>query len=450
MMCLLKFLTYIDQPELRACVFRRVRRELFAPGGMVDESQKIYPLYGGVWYAQAAKWVFPSGAVIQFAVIPDDKALSTWLGSALTHILLDEAADGWTEKQFLFLLTRMRSATFKGKLQAVLAGNPNANSFLFNYVEPLLDPQTGVPREGVEKIIRWFVVHDDKVKWGDTPEELYQCYGQGKTLGKDFLPKSFRMIPLSVFQNTVLLKNNPEYIANLMTQPRANQLRFLHGSWSAVPDAGTYWKSTWAEENVINLADIPEDCIWARAYDFGSSAPSTALPNPDWSASALIGYSKRTGMYYVKEVWRDRLNMPDLIEEIIKTAFRDGIEDCKIYIPKDPGAAGTFASQFIVKQLAERGVPVKLIPTTGHRSKLSKFLPFCSVCEIGHVKWVRAPWNEVCFRELSIFQGGDRINKDDQVDAISDTFMQLARQHASSPNVSLSGISLTREGPVPS
>jgi len=123
----------------------------------------------------------------------------------------------------------MRSANFKGKLQMVLSANPNSQSYLLKWVEPLLDPDTGVPKEGTENIVRWFVVVNDKVKFCDSREELYELYGQGKTLGKDFIPKSVRFVPLSIYDNTPLLKNNPEYLANLLSQSRVNQLRFLHG-----------------------------------------------------------------------------------------------------------------------------------------------------------------------------------------------------------------------------
>ena len=49
-----------------------------------------------------------------------------------------------------------------------------------------------------------------------------------------FIPKSFRFIPTNVFDNPYLLppKNN-SYLANLLAQPRVNQLKYLHGSWTA-------------------------------------------------------------------------------------------------------------------------------------------------------------------------------------------------------------------------
>ena len=367
--------------------------------------------------------------------------------SQLTNVLVDEAAE-WTEKQILFLMTRMRSASFNGKLQMVLSTNPSHTSYLYEWVKPLLDEETGVPREGVEKIVRWFVVDNDKVKFADTPEELYELYGFGKTLWDDFRPKSFRMVPLSIYHNKILLKNNPEYLANLLTQSKANQLKYLMGSWTAIAGNGTYWKRDYGENNLINASDVPLDCEWVRAYDFGASEPSTALPNPDYSASCKMGKSKSTGLYYVADVDRWRENMPKTLENVKRAAYADGLDECTTVIPRDPGAGGKFALQYIVKELAEAGIGVKTEVTTGWTSKLSKFLPFCSLCESNNVKFVRASWNEELFSELALFDGGNRKNKDDQVDAVSSAFKQLCRQ-STLPTFTLSNSSFTRPSPLP-
>lgn len=446
-MCLTKYLSYLSDPNFRGIVFRRSRPEIFASGSLVDESHQIYPFFGGIWKSQAARWHFPSGATLQFAAIGDDRDLPSWQGSALTNILIDEAADGWTEKQFLFLMTRLRSATFKGKMQVLLSCNPNQTSFLYPYVQPLLDEAKGTPKEGTEDIVRWFVVVSDKVRWGDTPEQLYEEYGKGKTLGKDFMPKSFRFIPLSIFSNKILLKNNPGYLANLMAQPMSNQLRFLYGSWTSVPDGGAYWKSTWTEGQLVSPSDLPQDITWVRFWDLGSSEPSTALPNPDWTVGVKIGKSKGSGNYYVSDVARFRKNLPGVMDEIVRIAFIDGVEECTVGIPRDPGAGGKFASQYMVKELADRGVPVKIEVVSGHSSKLSKFLPFCSVSEAKAVFYVKADWNEDFFAELSQFSGGSRMQKDDQVDSVSSGFRALARANTL-PTFTLGNDSYTRSSPL--
>ena len=55
-------------------------QQLKVSGGIVDESHQIYPYFGGIFKAQALKWVFPSGATLQFAAIGDDRDLPGWQG----------------------------------------------------------------------------------------------------------------------------------------------------------------------------------------------------------------------------------------------------------------------------------------------------------------------------------------------------------------------------------
>ena len=38
-----------------------------------------------------------------------------------------------------------------------------------------------------------------------------------------------QFIPLNLYDNPILMKNNPEYLSNLLSQSRVNQLRFLQG-----------------------------------------------------------------------------------------------------------------------------------------------------------------------------------------------------------------------------
>ena len=195
-------------------------------GGIVDESHKIYPHFGGRYGKQEMKWTFPSGAFIQFRGFPDD--YHTLQSMQATHILVDECATGWKEHEVLFLLSRMRSGEYKGKQMLLMSCNPEYTSFLKDWVEYSLDPD-GVPVKGTEHRVRYFVNLGGKMFWGDSAEELYEQCGAGLVWGETFVPKSFKFIPATIVDNPILIKNNPEYYASLLAQPRVNQLRYLHG-----------------------------------------------------------------------------------------------------------------------------------------------------------------------------------------------------------------------------
>lgn len=71
----------------------------------------------------------------------------------------------------------------------------------------------------------------------------------------------------------------------------------------------------------------------------------------------------------------------------------------------------------------------KVLTMSGHKNKLSRFLPFASLAEAGNVFCLKAPWNKEFFVELERFTGGTRGQHDDQVDAVADATSVLIKQN---------------------
>jgi predicted phage terminase large subunit-like protein len=441
--CLTKNLDGLDDPYFRCTIFRRTYPELKRQGGLIDESKQVYRDFGGVYKSQAMKWIFPSGAEVSFSAISCDDDLGSWQGSQLVRALVDEAADKWTEKQVLFLLSRLRSAHSKIHPQLILTCNPDINSFLKSWVDFCLDPDTGVPVEGTENRVRWFIVIDNKAHWADSPEEVFEKYGKPRNMIyahglteeemnsyspqerlRLCMPKSFRFLPTGVFDNPYLLPpRNNSYLPNLLAQPYVNQLKYLHGSWTAKEAAGGYFKREWTP-----IVDYPPEnpISRVRSWDFAASEESVANPNPDWTAGVKMSRDKY-GIYYIEHVERFRARTDKVLKEVIDVAKSDGLDECGVTIPKDPGAAGATANAFYIRTLAEAGVAAKSCTISGHSGKVTRFKPFAALAESGSVRVVRGDWNDAFFNELEEFDGS-RGKKDDQVDAVSDAFATLARQ----------------------
>jgi predicted phage terminase large subunit-like protein len=444
--CLTKNLDGIRDKSFRCVILRRYEPELKRPGGLIDESKQVYPDFTKIPYKTQAKvWQFPSGAEISFSAISCDDDLGSWQGSQLTRIMVDECADKWTEKQVLFLQSRLRTAGSKIHPQLILTCNPDINSFLKGWVDFCLDPDTGVPMPGTENRIRWFCVEDNKAQWADSPEECYELYGRPKdliyahgmteeqmnSLTADerlrlFMPKSFRFFCTNVFDNPYLLppKNN-SYLASLLAQPYVNQLKFLHGSWTARESGSMFFNREWTP-----IVEIPPPIATrCRAWDFASEE-KTKTNNPDWTAGVRMSRDK-FGIYYVEDVVRIQATTDKVLKTVAQTAHEDGAADCSVVIPLDPGAAGKSAAFFYRTTLAENGIPSKMAPTTAGKGKLTRFLPFCSMAEAGAVRVVRGDWNDAFFKELESFSGDlklQKTQKDDQVDACADAFTSLAKQ----------------------
>lgn len=426
--CLTKALKFIEDPAARVLIVRRSYPMLKLSGGLWDESKSIYKHFGGIPKEQKMTWVFPNGSTIQFAPIPDD--ISEWQGLQVTNVLVDEAAE-FTQEEILFLIGRLRGANYKGHLDVTMTCNPNRSSFLYEWVKFSLDEATGVPKAGTENIIRWFINVGGAMYWADSIDELWDKHGERLGLIRyhedenkiNFRPKSFRFIPLTIYDNPILLKGNPGYLANLMSQPRVNQLRFLHGSWTAKPEGAGFFNRNW-----VRIVDHPpvNPIARVRAWDLAASVPSESNPNPDWTAGVKMSRDK-FGTYYIEDCNRFRKLTDSVLGEISNTAVRDGLDDTRVTIPRDPGAGGKTANAYFIRTLAEQGVAAKSVVVSGHSSKISKFLPFCSYAESGGVVLVRGDWNEAFLAELEDFIG-DRNQKDDQVDATSDAFNELCKQ----------------------
>lgn len=442
--CLTKALKFINDPAARVLIVRRSFPMLKLPGGLIDESQSIYSHFGGVYKVQPCKWIFPNGASIQFAPIPDK--ISEWQGLQASHFLVDEAAE-FTQDEILFLVSRMRAVKYKGHLSITLTCNPHRESFLYDWVKFSLDEVTGVPLEGTENRSRYLINLNGSVFWGDSVEELWERYGVPHGLTRDgekpsFQPRSFRFIPLTVYDNPILLKNNPGYLSNLLAQPRVNQLRYLHGSWTARAEGSGFFRREWVGDYV----DAPPVNAVARvrAWDLAASVPSETAPDPDWTAGVKMSRDK-FGIYYIEDVYRFRKLTDGVLTEIIKTAKMDG-DNTQVMIPRDPGAGGKTANSFFLRTLAENSVPAKSVVVSGQSGKIARFLPFCTLAESRSVRLVRGDWNEAFLAELEHFEGL-RTQKDDQVDATSDAFNTLSKQ-LMLPTMSIP--SLAQLSPLPS
>lgn len=428
--CLTKALKYINDPAARVLIVRRSFPMLKLPGGLIDESKGIYPFFTGLYNISTTTWTFDNGAQVQFAPIPDDVA--GWQGLQATNILVDEAAE-FTQEEILFLIGRLRGAKYKGHLDVTMTCNPNRSSFLFEWVKYSLDEVTGVPKPGTENIIRWFINMGGKMYWADSVEDLWETYGVPLNMVREhedfkkinFHPKSFRFIPLTIYDNPILLKNNPGYLANLMSQPRVNQLRFVYGSWTAKAEGAGFFRRDWVE--MIDPHEVPPNMMGrVRSWDLAASLPSEANPNPDWTAGVLMSRDK-FGYYYIEDCERFRKLSDGVLTDILKTAEYDGKDDVVVTIPKDPGAGGKTANSFYIRTLAENGVPAKSVVVSGHSGKIARFKPFCTLAEQRMVRVVRGEWNDVFFAELEDFIG-DKKQKDDQVDATADAFNTLCKQ----------------------
>lgn len=269
-------LMYSEDPNLRAVYFRRTQKMIRESGALWDESMKLYPLFNAEPSESILKWRFRKGGIIDFVGIEYEKDLINFQGAQIGLEFFDELTH-FTEKQFLFMISRNRGVFKEGlfgdgfmhKPQVFASCNPDPDSWVARWVNWYIDPDTGYPIPERNMRIRFYISIDDKILWGDSKKELFDRYPDYFN-DEDFkksgihpsqLIKSFTFISGKIYDNAILTKNNPGYLASLKSMGEAEQERFLKGNWKIRSDnTGLY------NNEAINRMFILKDGVEELKY----------------------------------------------------------------------------------------------------------------------------------------------------------------------------------------
>lgn len=292
--------------------------------------------------------------------------------------------------------------------------------WLTNWLEWYLLPN-GLPDPEKCGKTRWFTMQDNQMIWGDSKEEL-----QEKIPG--CTPLSFTFINANVYDNPVLMKRQPEYVAWLEGQDRETKEALLYGNWYVTKSFEGYFKRKWTPK----VPDAPFIARRYRGFDLAGSIQDEVNKDPDYTATVLMSKNK-DNKYCVEHVHRFRERFHE-VEEYILNLSRSEPDDITYVIPVDSGSAGKAYARSLQQKLAETGRHV-ILHQTGNKSKLIRFRPFASVCQSGAVSVVSAQWNDWFFDELEQFVG-DGKQHDDALDAAVSAFWGL-QQGVQLPNLLL-------------
>lgn len=403
----------VTNSEFYCVIFRRNMPQVKNPGGLWDESMKLYPLTGATPIASISEWAWPQGGKLKFGHLDHESTKLDWQGSQIPLIIFDELTH-FSESQFFYLLSRNRSMCgVRPYIRATC--NPDADSWVARLLAWWIDEKTGFPIPERSGIIRWFIRVNDAIIWGDSSKELIDQYGIEGLDDDDPLqvrPKSFTFIPGKLSDNQALMKADPGYLANLKALPLVEQARLLGGNWKIRAAAGLFFKREWVQ--VVDVA--PVNLIQVRYWDLAATE-KTDTNDPDWTIGVKLGKDRNTGLVYVLDVRRMRVS-PFAVRDALKnTAGADGLIT-RIGLPQDPAQAGKSQAQDFVKMLA--GFAVRARSESG--DKVQRFGPFSSQCQAGNVKVLRAAWNEEYFTILEAFPS---TAHDDDVDASAGAYAML-------------------------
>ena len=406
---LLEPLRHIGNPGFGAVIFRREAVQITNEGGLFDTSATIYPKANATpKLSPQRSWQFPSGAAVTFSHLNNELDVNDWQGSQIPFIGYDELTH-FSETQFWYMLSRNRSTC--GVRPYVRATcNPDADSWVANFISWWIDQNTGFPILERSGVIRYFVNLGGKLAWGFSPQELIQQYPGSR-------PKSFTFIPATLEDNKILNVSDPDYRANLQALNRVERERLLMGNWIVKHSAGSYFPQT----TVRTIPAIPTDVVaWVRRWDLAATEPSESNPSPDATASVLMG-KRSDGRFVIADAISMRRPANIVREALRHTAQQDkaNFQRVTTVIPQDPGQAGKDQSQSLILMLA--GLRVKSIRETG--PKQTRAEPLSAQWQAGNVDIVEGPWNREYLREMAAFPSDDH---DDYIDASSGAFLECS------------------------
>lgn len=407
---LMEPLRYKDVKGYRAVIFRNNYMQISVSGGLWDESLSMYSGIRGAEYVKQPKykWTFSNKASVYFDYLWRDDDVHKWQGSQITMIGFDELTH-FTEKQFFYMLSRNRSVC--GVKPCVRATcNPDADSWVADFIAWWIDPDTGYPLPERSGVKRYMYRANDQLIWADTKQELINGGADEEDV------KSVTFISSTLQDNQILLKHNPGYLANLKALPLVERERLLNGNWKIKPAAGLYYKRTQIGEI---LEHPPNDLIAVcRGWDLAAT-DSKENANAAYTAGVLMG-KRRNGRFVILDVINQQLKAGDVRRLIGTTARMDQARYRQVRqrLPQDPGQAGKEQAQTYVSMLA--GYDVKTVPESG--DKVTRAEPMAAQWQQGMFDVVAGEWNEMYFNQLESFP---ESKFKDMVDAGSSAFNEL-------------------------
>lgn len=242
------FLQDIEQgPIWRGILLRRSFPELEE---LITRAKEIYctPAVGAEYKVSEKTFVFPSGATLKMRHIESYDDANKYQGHQYTWI-------GWDE------LTNWPDLVSYKKLKACLRSAQGAKN---KRIRSSANPG-GIGHHAVKE---YFV---------DMAPKGMELIVMREVLENGTVYETTKMfIPSRVYDNKILLKSDPTYIANLRQIGTPELVRaWLEGDWNVI--TGAYFPEFNSLKHVIEPFDIPDHWLRFRSMDWGSASPFCIL-----------------------------------------------------------------------------------------------------------------------------------------------------------------------------
>lgn len=260
--------------EANGIFLRRTSKQLEE---VVARTRVIFKPLGAYFREQKGEWIFPNGARLKFRYLERDTDAEEYQGHNYTWCGVEEVTNFPSPEPINKMRATLRSSTGV-RARMVLTGNPGGPGHQWvkeRYVVP-------APR-GYKVIKEPFLNPFTK-----ETIELERVY-----------------IPSRLSDNSLLMRNDPMYVARLQQQGSAQLVKaWLDGNWDII--LGAFFDCFRLDLHVLpitHLQRIPKEALRFRAFDWGSAAPFSvgwyAVSDGNWGLpkGALVKYREWYGSY---------------------------------------------------------------------------------------------------------------------------------------------------------
>lgn len=395
MALILEPLRHFENTRFQGVIFRENSPQITNPGGLWDESAKLYSEIGAKATLNNLTWRFPMGGKIKFGHLEDEKAKYNWQGSQMAFIGFDEVTH-FSEATFWYMFSRLRSVSgIPGYVRATC--NPDPDSFIAKLISWWID-DNGYPIPERSGVLRYFVREYNKTKFYSSREECLKA-------NPDDLPKSLTFIFASLSDNKILKEKDPSYESNLKALPYIDRMRLLEGNWKIRATAGTFFKKSFFEIVDACPAKVSSIRFWDRA-----GTKKLKHNKPDFTVGLKLTRDSY-GLFYVEHIERFQEDPSQVMKRIKNTATIDSVHTI-VGFEQDPGQAGKFEIDMYSKELA--GFDIRVVRPSENKQVRAR--PASAQAERGNIKVLLGNWNDDFLDELESFPTGVH---DDQVDTLS-------------------------------
>ena len=244
----------IDYPEYRAIIIRRRYDDLIK--NFIPEAQKIYSKLGAVWREKPKSFTFPSGAKIFMAYCDCRADVDKYIGGNY-HYLGVEELNQFPESWIRDLGGSVRSVNPELKPYKRYTTNPGGVGHLW-IKRKFIDKCP--PKIGKEHFEEKF-----NLSWNELIRSPPVQDEEGNTI---------QYIPALVFENPVLVKQDPRYVRYLKSLDETKRRMWLFGDWDVM--GGAFFEEFSAFHHIIDARDFNLDTYTGRVYrvvDYGTTNP---------------------------------------------------------------------------------------------------------------------------------------------------------------------------------